>query len=108
MRKLLIGIGLWSALGSVGQLSAQTPNGKLYEKDHVISSAPGAPGALDRIHERAALEARERLARIESRHWNGISLQRPTIYVGPNYIVTNPAPLRSAWQYPIVHSTACY
>jgi len=34
----------------------------------------------ERVHERAAAEARARLARIEARHALGISPQRPTMY----------------------------
>ncbi len=38
--------------------------------------------AQQRIFERATIEAHERLARIESRHRDGISIQRPSVYVG--------------------------
>lgn len=106
MRKLLIGIGV-CVLARFGQAFAQSPNEKLYEKGVVLSSGPNQPTPADRVHERAAREARERLARIESRRWNGISLQRPTVYTGPNFIYLNSGVEQLnyvPWAPPVMHA----
>lgn len=109
MRKLLIGIGM-CVLASFGQALAQSPNEKLYERSGTLSSGPSQPSPADRVHERAAREAHERLARIESRRWNGISLQRPTVYAGPNFIYTNAGVEHlnySPWAPPVMHACSC-
>jgi len=78
MRKLLTSLSVSIALSSAGTLCAQAPNPVSYEKDVPISTGHRNPTPADHIYQRASLEARERLARIESRHWSGISAQRPT------------------------------
>jgi hypothetical protein len=89
MRTLLIATGL-SAFLACGNLAlAESPGQQLYEKDEPRASIhPLTPA--DRVHERAAIEARARLQRIENRHAAGISLGRPTIY---------PEPLKQEIQY---------
>jgi hypothetical protein len=80
MRNLLTGFGLCVALGTAAPLLAQSPDPSVYEKDAATSRHMTA--AEQRIYERASFEARERMARIESRHRNGISIQRPAVYSG--------------------------
>ncbi len=84
MRKLLTGLSLCVTLAVSADLFAQGPKENsrenLYEKDGVLSSGPHQTFAQQRIYERASQEARERDSRIEYRHWNGISMQRPTLY----------------------------
>lgn len=91
MRKIMAGLGLCVALGSGAALRAQSPEPTAYEKD---AGSPHMTAVQQRIYERAAFEARERIARIESRHRNGISIQRPAIYSGgvlvPSTLWTGP------------------
>ena len=82
MRKLLTGLGMCVALGSAAPLLADSPDQNVYEKDAALSTSRHMTTAEQRIYERASLEARERLARIESRHRNGISMQRPAVFSG--------------------------
>jgi hypothetical protein len=82
MRTLMIGLGL-SAIVSCGNMAqAQSPGQQLYEKDEARAAVHQATPA-ERVHERAAEEARARLSRIEYRHALGISPQRPTMYAQP-------------------------
>lgn len=81
MRKLLTGFGLCIALGTA-PLRADSPEPSLYEKDAALTTSRHMTTAEQRIYERASFEARERLARIESRHRSGISIQRPAISGG--------------------------
>lgn len=60
------------------------------------SSSPSITAATPRIvnadqvlYERAAYQARQRVARIEERKWSGKSMSRPTIG-SPSYVVLNP------------------
>jgi hypothetical protein len=96
MRNLLAGFGLCVALGAAAPLLAQSPDPSVYEKD-APSSSKHLTVAQERIFERAAFEARERMARIESRHRNGITLSRPAVYSGssmvPDTMFTGP------WHY---------
>jgi hypothetical protein len=85
MRKVLAGVGVFLCLG-VGAMVpafAEPPKPNVYENDSALSTSHHMTTAEQRIYERASLEARERLARIESRHRQGISLQRPAVYSGP-------------------------
>jgi hypothetical protein len=82
MRTRVIGIGLASVLAWTGAAMAQSPGQQAYEKDE-MHSAVHQPTPAERVHERAAVEARARLSRIETRHALGISLERPTLYGGP-------------------------
>jgi hypothetical protein len=79
MRNLLTGFGLCVALGAAAPLLAQSPEPSVYEKDSA-STSKHLSIAQERIFERASFEARERMARIESRHRNGITLSRPAVY----------------------------
>jgi len=103
MRKLLTGLSVSIALASAGTLCAQAPNPVSYEKDVPISTGRRNPTPADHIYQRASFEARERLARIESRHWSGVSPQRPTFNLYPPVLSTdfllvappiNPVPYR--------------
>ncbi len=78
MRKLFVGLGICVALSAAGRAFAQTPNSNRYEQDVARSTGRQASLADQVIYERAVREARERESRIESRHWAGISAQRPT------------------------------
>ena len=102
MRNLLTGFVLSVALGTVAPLLAddlaassfdkepapsvsRLPNSvgqSAYEKDSL--SSPNHPMTLaqQRIFERATIEAHDRLVRMETRHRDGISIQRPSTYVG--------------------------
>jgi hypothetical protein len=81
MRKLVGGMAFCVVVwGSNSPLHAQSPTQTGYEKDDMqISTSRRIPTPEQRIYERAAIEAQGRLARIESRHWAGISMQRPTL-----------------------------
>jgi hypothetical protein len=81
MRNLLTSLGLCVALGAAAPLVAQSPDPSVYEKD-AVSTSKHLTVAQERIYERASFEARERMARIESRRRNGITLSRPAIYSG--------------------------
>jgi hypothetical protein len=94
MRNLLTSLGLCVAM-SATYLPAQSPDPSVYEKDAATSRHMTA--AEQRIYERASFEARERLARIESRHRNGISISRPAIYQG-GFIVPDTL-LVGPWHY---------
>ncbi len=93
MRNLLTGFGLCVALGAAAPLLAQSPDPSVYEKD-APSTSKHLSVAQERIYERASFEARERMARIESRHRNGITLSRPAVYTGstmvPDTMFTGP------------------
>ncbi len=81
MRTLVI-LGL-SAFFSCSSLAlAQSPGQQLYEKDEQ-RAAMHQPTPAERVHERAAEEAKARLSRIEYRHAMGLSPQRPTMYPQP-------------------------
>jgi hypothetical protein len=96
MRNLLTGFGLCIALGAAAPLLAQSPDPSVYEKD-AASTNKHLTVAQERIYERAAFEARERMARIESRHRNGITLSRPAIATGTSLV---PDTLfTGAWHY---------
>jgi hypothetical protein len=82
MRKLLAGLGLCAAIGAAAPLLADSPDPSVYERDSVMSTNQAKTAAQQRIFERASFEAHERMARIESRHRNGISIARPAIYTG--------------------------
>ncbi len=102
MRNLLTGFVLSVALGTAAPLLADNPAASSferepappvsrlpepvgqssYERDSLSSSNRPMTLAQQRIFERATIEAHERLARIESRHREGISIQRPSVYVG--------------------------
>jgi hypothetical protein len=78
MRTLVIGLGLSAVLTWTSAASAQSPGQQAYEKDEMRSAVhPMTPA--ERVHERAAVEAHNRLARMEARHALGISPQRPTM-----------------------------
>jgi hypothetical protein len=85
MRKLLMTAGICTALGwAVLPAFAQSPKEQSpketnYEQDAFPSTGHRPTVADQIIFERSVREARERESRIESRHWRGISLQRPTI-----------------------------
>jgi hypothetical protein len=84
MRTLVIGLGLSVVLTWASAARAQSPGQLAYEKDELRSTArPLTPA--ERVHERAAIEGRDRLSRIENRHAWGISLERPTMTRGPRY-----------------------
>jgi len=78
MRSFVVGLGLSAALSWGSLAMAQSPGQQAYEKDELRGPVHQLTPA-ERVHERAALEARARLSRIESRHALGISPQRPTI-----------------------------
>ncbi len=85
MKKLAIGLGLLVGLSVTGNGMAQSPDEKdKYEKDAPISTGRSLLTPADIVHRRAVQEAMEREARIENRHWHGISLQRPAVYAGPS------------------------
>ena len=92
---IFLGISALPARAQTPQSSqpAQSPSANLYEKDTSkdipFSSNRPASAAEQRIHERAVIEAQARLARIESRHRQGISMQRPSLY-GGSLVHTNP------------------
>lgn len=78
MRTLVIGLGLSAVLAGTSAAMADSPGQQAYERDEMRSTVhPMTPA--ERVHERAAIEAHARLARIESRHAMGISPQRPTM-----------------------------
>ncbi|HXY35626.1 MAG TPA: hypothetical protein VEI07_15445 [Planctomycetaceae bacterium] len=85
MRTLVMGLGLSAVLTWASAAMADSPGQQAYERDEMRSTVhPMTPA--ERVHERAAIEARARLGRIEARHALGISLQRPTFYpAGPVY-----------------------
>lgn len=78
MRSLVVGLGLSAVLSWASLAVAQSPGQQAYEKDELRGAVHQLTPA-ERVHERAALEARARLSRIESRHALGISPQRPTM-----------------------------
>jgi hypothetical protein len=102
MRNLLTGFMLSVALGTTAPLLADNPASSSfdkepapavsrlpdsvgqssYEKDSLSSSNRPMTLAQQRIFERATIEGRERLARMEIRHRDGVSIQRPSVYVG--------------------------
>jgi hypothetical protein len=84
MRKVLTGFGvcLCVGVGAIAPTFADPPKPNVYENDSALSTSHRMTTAEQRIYERASLEARDRLARIESRHRQGISLQRPAVYSG--------------------------
>jgi hypothetical protein len=84
MRTLVIGLGLSAVLTWASAATAQSPGQQAYEKDEMRSGVHQLTPA-ERVHERAAVEARARLNRIEYRHSMGISLQRPTMYPASLY-----------------------
>ncbi len=91
MRTLVIGLSLSAVLAFGSTARAQSPGQQAYEKDEMRSAVHQLTPA-ERVHERAAVEARARLSRIEYRHAMGISLQRPTMYADPQYPVLYLAP----------------
>jgi hypothetical protein len=103
MRNLLTGFGLCVALGAAAPLFAQSPDPSVYEKD-AASTGKHLTVAQERIYERANFEARERMARIESRHRNGITLSHPAIYQGgliiPDTLFAGSQHLYRGWQVP--------
>jgi hypothetical protein len=78
MRTLLVGLGLSAILACGSTARAQSPGQQAYEKDEMRGAVHQLTPA-ERVHERAAVEANARLARIESKHAMGISPQRPTM-----------------------------
>jgi hypothetical protein len=104
MRNLLTGFGLCVALGAAAPLLAQSPDPSVYEKDAVSTNKQHLTVAQERIYERASFEARERMARIESRHREGITLSRPAIYSGgplvPDTMLVGPWHYFHGNQYP--------
>ncbi len=82
MRTLVIGIGLSAALAWGTSAMAQSPGQQAYEKDEMRSAVHQLTPA-ERVHERAAIEGRARLNRIEARHALGVSPQRPLQYLWP-------------------------
>jgi hypothetical protein len=105
MRKLMAGLSLGVALGMAAPLRADYPGPSTYEKDPALSSSHRMTTAEQRIYERATIEAHERLARIESRHRNGISAQRPAIYYGAPGMPENV--WSSPWHYYRWYPYAC-
>ena len=105
MRKLMAGLSLGVALAMAAPLWADYPGPSTYEKDPALSSSHRMTTAEQRIYERATIEARERLARIESRHRNGISAQRPAIYYGPPGVPENV--WSGPWHYYSWYPYAC-
>jgi hypothetical protein len=97
MRNLLTGFGLCVALGAASPLFAQSPDPSVYEKDALSSNKQHLTVAQERIHERAAFEARERMARIESRRRNGITLSRPAVYASG--VLAQDTLLMGPWHY---------
>jgi hypothetical protein len=85
MRKLMIGLGVGLCVGAGAVLPAfaEAPKSNAYENDGALSTSHRMTTAEQRIYERASFEARERLARIESRHRQGVSAVRPAVYSGP-------------------------
>ena len=102
MRNLLAGFGLCVALGAAAPLLAQSPDPSVYEKDS--TSKHHLTAAQERIYERAAFEARERMARIEGRRREGVTLSRPPIYSGgplvPDTMLVGPWHYFRGYQYP--------
>lgn len=96
MRKLLTGFGLCVALGAAAPLLAQSPDPSVYERDSP-TSAKHLTIAQERIFERASFEAHQRMARIESRHRNGITLSRPAVYSGG--VLVPDTLLMGPWHY---------
>jgi hypothetical protein len=96
MRKSITVAAMSVALGGAAQLFAQSPNDVRYE-DNARSTGHRPTVAEQLIFERANQEAREREGRIESRHWRGVSAQRPSAYSGPysnsEFLYVTP------WQY---------
>ena len=100
MRNLLTGFVLSVALGTAAPLLAENPVSSSFDKEPAppVSRLPNSVGqssyerdslsssnlpmtlAQQRIFERASTEAHERLVRMETRHREGISIQRPSIY----------------------------
>jgi hypothetical protein len=103
MRNLLTGFGLCVALGAASPLLAQSRDPNVYEKDSV-STSKHLTVAQERIFERASFEARERMARIESRRRDGVTLSRPPIYSGgplvPDTMLVGPWHYFRGFQYP--------
>jgi hypothetical protein len=91
MRTFVIGLGLSTVLTLGTAAMGQSPGQQAYEKDETRSAVHQVTPA-ERVHERAAVEARARLSRIEYRHAMGISLQRPTMHYDPLYPVLHIAP----------------
>jgi hypothetical protein len=84
MRTLVIGLGLSAVFMCASAARAQSPGQLAYEKDEMRPAVrPLTPA--ERVHERAAVEGRARLGRLEARHAMGISLQRPTMHFQPLY-----------------------
>jgi hypothetical protein len=109
MRKLLTSLGLCVVFGSAAPLLAESPEPSVYEKDAALSTSRHMTAAEQRIYERASLEARERLARIESRHRSGISMQRPAVS-SPNLFATETlwnSPWRGYRYYPGPFACPC-
>jgi hypothetical protein len=105
MRKLLSGLGLFVALGTAAPLLADSPELSVYEKDSAPSTTRHMTPAEQRIYERASFEAQERLARIESRHRSGISMQRPVVYAA--HLFGTQTVWSSPWHTYPVYSCPC-
>jgi hypothetical protein len=103
MRTLVIGMGLSAVLTWGSAALAQSPGQQAYEKDESRSAVHQLTPA-ERVHERAAVEARARLSRIEYRHALGISLQRPTVPIEPLYPVFYVAPWGIYGAYPVPYA----
>jgi hypothetical protein len=104
MRKLMTALTLGLAISSAADAFAQSQKQDNYEKDSVVSTGRRTTTAEQSISDRAATEARSRLARIESRHWAGVSLQRPPLYLGPFGRSVQRQPIRP-WY---VNGPSCY
>jgi hypothetical protein len=105
MRMHLPVMTLCLAIANVAGAFAQSQNPDSYEKDAVVSTGHRATPAEQSVYERASIEARSRLSRIESRHWNGISPQRPPFVMGPyapagKWLVVRPWYATSPTVYP--------
>jgi hypothetical protein len=83
MRKFLPVMTLCLAAANATCAFAQSQNQDSYEKDAIVSTGKRTAMAEQSITERATTEARNRLSRIESRHWSGMSAQRPRLIMGP-------------------------
>ena len=80
MLKLMIGAALIGSMLHQGAVVASEPLRSLGTK----SAARGeelhrSPSAAELIHQRALYQARNRVARLESRKWQGVSPSRPYI-----------------------------
>jgi hypothetical protein len=99
MRKFMIsfGVALCIGAGTVLPAFAETPKANAYENDSALSTSHRMTTAEQRIFERASHEARERTARIDSRHRQGISPTRPQVYSGP--LLGTETPHMGVWPY---------